>query len=79
MWRWFLRCAPAMLAACGAAPDPSAPFGEGCFDPARGPRMARFADATQRSGVDFEYVNALFQGAGLAVADLDGDDLPEIV
>ena len=79
MWRWFLRCAPALLAACGAAPDPSAPFGEGCFDPARGPRMARFADATQRSGVDFEYVNALFQGAGLAVADLDGDDLPEIV
>lgn len=74
--RWILGAA--VLAACGG-PDPSAPFGEGCFDPARGPRMARFSDATPDSGIDFQYVNPLFQGAGLAVVDLDGDDLPEIV
>jgi hypothetical protein len=77
MSRWIL--AAAMLAACGEAPDPGAPFGEGCVDPARGPRTARFVDVTRSSGVDFEYRNELFQGAGLAVADLDGDDLPEIV
>jgi hypothetical protein len=75
--RWILGAA--VLAACGGDPDPSAPFGDGCFDPARGPRMARFADATPSSGIDFQYTNTLFQGAGLAVVDLDGDDLPDIV
>jgi hypothetical protein len=41
--------------------------------------MERFADATTGSGIAFQYTNPLFQGAGLAVVDLDGDDLPDIV
>lgn len=75
--RWFLGAA--VLGACGAAPDPTAPVGPGCIDPARGPRMARFADATAASGIDFHYTTTGFQGGGLAVVDLDGDDLPDIV
>jgi len=49
------------------------------MDPARGPLMARFADVTSESGIDFQYTSNGFQGGGLAVADLDGDGLPEIV
>ncbi|MCX5744498.1 MAG: CRTAC1 family protein [Proteobacteria bacterium] len=63
------------LAGCGSdgpAPNPSC-------DPPRGPPMARFADVTRASGLDFAYYANGFQGGGLAVVDLDGDDLPDVV
>lgn len=51
----------------------------GCVDPARGPSFGRFRDVTEASGVAFAFASPTFQGAGLAVADLDGDGLPELV
>ncbi|HVK88545.1 MAG TPA: CRTAC1 family protein [Kofleriaceae bacterium] len=74
--RWLGLVGAAALAACGSEPDPR---GGTCVDPPRGPDMTRLADVTAESGVDFVYENPLFQGGGLAVADLDGDDLPELV
>lgn len=67
----------AMLGACKSsdAPPPSV----ACEDPPRGPDVARFADVTHDSGVDFVYATPTFKGGGLASADLDGDGLPEIV
>lgn len=66
-----------VLGACsGGADDSRDP---GCVDPLRGPRMGWFVDRTGESGIDFQYTTTGFQGGGLAVVDLDGDGLPEIV
>ncbi|MEO8699410.1 MAG: CRTAC1 family protein [Kofleriaceae bacterium] len=48
-------------------------------DPPRGDPMNRFADVTAESGVAFTYATPDFKGAGLTVADLDNDGLPEII
>ena len=65
----------ALASACGASDPPGDPLG----DPPRGPRMAQFADVTQASRVAFDYATTDFKGGGLAVVDLDGDGLPDIV
>jgi len=69
--------AVALLGACSAGCDDAG--GPVCLDPPRGPPLERFDDATPRSGIDFRYATTDFKGGGLAVADLDGDGLPEIV
>jgi hypothetical protein len=78
--RWVQRAA--LLAAwsggaasCGEGSDDCA-----CAeDPPRGPYVAWFADATAGSGIAFRYAATDFRGGALAIADLDGDGLPEIV
>ncbi len=69
----------ALLGACGGPPEE--PAGSACLDPdpPRGPLMSRFTDVTRAGGIEFEYATPDFKGGGLAVADLDGDGLPEIV
>jgi len=70
-----IPCIAVVLGACGGPVD----LPVSTCDPARGPEMARFADVTAASGVDFQYTTGGFQGGGLAVVDLDGDGLPELV
>jgi enediyne biosynthesis protein E4 len=69
----------ALLGACGEGSTDSSAAASACMDPPRGPAMTRFADVTHDSGVHFQYATPDFKGGGLAVADLDGDGLPEIV
>jgi hypothetical protein len=67
-----------MLAACcGGCDEPS---DCACVDdPPRGPLFDRFDDATADSGIDFRYATPDFKAGALAVADLDGDGLPELL
>ncbi len=64
-----------------ATPDAQAPLSlhPTCVDPARGPLWGGIKDVTPRSGLDFQYAATSSRGGGLAVVDLDGDDLPEII
>jgi hypothetical protein len=65
-----------VLAACSGS---TAPTGGVCTDPPRGPAMDDITDVTAKSGVDFMYSAPSFQGGALVVADLDGDDRPDLV
>jgi len=74
--RWVQRAA--LAAACGGGCSERSDCA--CADdPPRGPHVAWFADATAGSGIDFRYAAVDFRGGALTIADLDGDDLPEII
>jgi hypothetical protein len=65
-----------LVGACGAPADRT---GGACSDPSRGPDMARFAEVADPGVAGFSYASSDFRGAGLAVADLDGDGLPDVI
>jgi enediyne biosynthesis protein E4 len=69
------------VAACAnATVDPAAQIrAPACFDPPRGPAASWFREVTSESGAAFTYASPDFKGGGLAIGDLDGDGLKEIV
>lgn len=64
--------------ACQGPPEqPTWLWGDQCDR--RGPISAQFADITSESGFSFSNFTPDFRGGALAVADLDGDDLPDLI
>lgn len=81
LWRaWTALAALAVTlaaqSACDAPPADLAPRAE-CAP--RGPLVGWFADRTAQSGADFTYTPIDFRGGPVAVEDLDGDGLLDIV
>ena len=70
-----------MLGGCDTTASPSADAADpsACGDPARGPRAGLFEDVTNSSGITItNFVVDPIKGAGVAIADVDGDGLGDI-
>ena len=65
-----------MAIGCGE-PPPDNVAGRPCAP--RGPALPWFREAAAASGVDFDFVAADFRGGAIAVADMDGDGLLDIL
>jgi hypothetical protein len=73
-----VRCA--LLIVVGACSAPAVDLtGGACSDPARGPDVSWFAEVADPGVAGFSYESPDYRGAGLAVADLDGDGLPDVI